>query len=289
MKTISILCIAFCYLFTIQINAQFLKTKTIDNGGSGPYHAIAASEKSLSDFVIYRPENIEEAVKAENKLPVLIWANGGCMDSSIHHERLLSEIASYGYVIVAIGELQMTVEERKHKSTEDDKLLKGLDWITKKATTKGNDYYNAVDLEKIAAGGQSCGGAQIMRIAGNSQIKTYMMFNSGMGDMTMAGANTKSLEKLNGDVIYLVGGESDVATNNAFLDYDRINVAVAFANELKAGHGGTFDEENGGSFAKLAKDWLDWHFKNEDKSDIFLESNLENYPGWTMKSKNFDE
>ncbi|WBL22759.1 alpha/beta hydrolase family protein [Zunongwangia sp. HRR-M8] len=290
MKTISILSIAFCCLFTIQTNAQWLKTKTIDEGGSGPYHAIAVSEKSLSDFVIYRPENIEEAVSTEDKLPILIWANGGCMDSSIHHERLLSEIASYGYVIVAIGDLQMTIEERTHKSTEDEKLLKGLDWITKKANTKGNDYYNNVDLNKIAAGGQSCGGAQVMRIAGNPAIKTYMMFNSGMGDMTMAGASTKSLQKLNADVIYLVGGETDVATENAFLDYDRIeNVPVAFGNNLEAGHGGTFNEKNGGSFAKMAKDWLDWHFKNKDKSDIFLESNLENYPGWTMKSKNFDE
>jgi hypothetical protein len=51
-----------------------------------------------------------------------------------------------------------------------------------------------------------------------------------MGDMTMAGASTKSLENLHGDIIYITGGESDVAYANASLDYERIdNVPVVFA------------------------------------------------------------
>lgn len=74
----------------------------VDNGGSGQYKAVAATEKSLPDFVVYRPENIKEAVKEEGKLPILVWANGGCMNSSIHHEKLLTEVASHGYIIVEV-------------------------------------------------------------------------------------------------------------------------------------------------------------------------------------------
>lgn len=277
-----------CFISITSI-AQVEKYKIIDDGGSGPYQAIAARESSLPDFVIYRPENLREAGNQVGKLPVLVWANGGCMDSSINHEKLLSEIASYGYIVVAIGTLQMTEEERPHNSTEDDKLLQALDWITKQGQLKTGDYYNHVDLDKIAAGGQSCGGAQVMRIAGDDRVKTYMMFNSGMGDMIMAGASASSLKKLNGKVIYIVGGESDVATNNALLDYERINtVPVAFADLVEGGHGGTFHKEYGGSFASLAKDWLDWQFKNKDMSAVFLEKDLAPYPGWTMKSKNFN-
>lgn len=268
---------------------QVVKTKVVDNGGSGQYKAIAATEKSLPDFVVYRPENIKEAAKEEGKLPILVWANGGCMNSSIHHERLLTEVASQGYIIVAIGSLQMTVEERIHKHTPDDELLKALDWISEQAKTKGTDYHKNVDLSKIAAGGQSCGGAQVIRVAEDSRIKTYMIVNAGMGDMTMAGASTGSLENLHGDIIYIIGGESDVAYANAILDYERIdNVPVVFTNHKTAGHGGTFAEEYGGTFAKMALDWLDWQFKGTDNSAIFLEKDLSEYPGWTMEAKNFE-
>lgn len=275
--------LAFCALSFGQIT----KSKIVDNGGSGPFKAIAATEKSIPDFVVYRPENIEKAVNEEGKLPILVWANGGCMNSSIHHEKLLTEVASHGYIIVAIGTLQMTVEERIHEHTPDDELLKALNWISDQAKTKGSDYYKNVDLSKIAAGGQSCGGAQTLRVADDSRIKTYMIFNAGMGDMTMAGASTKSLENLHGKIIYIIGGESDIAYANAIIDYDRIDhVPVVFANHKTAGHGGTFAEEHGGSFAKMALDWLDWQFKGKDNAAIFLENDLSKYPGWTMKNKN---
>lgn len=270
--------------------AQIEKTKIIDEGSSGPYKASAVTEKSLADFVVYRPQNFEQATKQEGKLPILVWANGGCMDSSINYERFLSEIASHGYLVVAIGTLQMTQEERQHKPTPDDKLLEAIDWITEQANSETSPYSNQVDIGKIAAAGHSCGGAQIMRIAGDPRIKTYMMFDSGMGAMTMAGANTESLKNLDTEVLYVEGGESDVAYQNALVDYDRINhVPIAFANLIEGGHQGTFDQKFGGSFSNMALDWLDWHFKGVDKSSVFLEKDLSNYPGWELKSKNFKQ
>ncbi len=269
-------------------HAQVMKTKLIDNGSSGNYKSVAVTEKSLPGFVIYRPQNIKQAVKKEGKLPVIVWANGGCANSSIGHERFLSELASHGYVIVAIGAMQMTMQERKHEQSPGDELLKALDWITEQAKNSKSDYYQKVDAAKIAAAGMSCGGAQALRIAGDQRVKTYMICNAGMGDMSMAGASTKSLEKLNGNIIYMIGGESDIAYSNAVLDYERINnVPVAFANHKTAGHGGTYAEEFGGSFAKMALDWLDWQFKNMDNSAIFLGNDLSKFPGWTMKAKGF--
>lgn len=287
MKKLSIL---FLVLIPLLVLAQPSNKKIVDNGGSGPFKAIAIAEQSLPDFVVYRPDDINKAAKAEGLLPILVWANGGCMNSSIHHERFLTELASHGYIIVAIGHLQMTVEERVHQHTSDTKLLEAIDWITAQANDKQSAYHNKVDLNKIAAAGHSCGGAQTLRVAADSRIKTYMMFNAGMGNMTMAGASTKSLDELHGRIIYIVGGESDIATNNAFMDYDRIDkVPVVFANLLKGGHGGTFAEEFGGSYSRITRDWLDWQFKGKDKSDVFLKGDLSNYPGWTVKSKNFTE
>lgn len=268
--------------------AQAVKEKIIDEGSSGPYKAVAVTEKDFEDFVIYRPSDIQAAVNDIGKMPIMVYANGGCMDSSINHERLLSEIASHGYVILAIGELQMVVNERKHESTDASMLIDAIDWITLKSKDQNSDYYQAVDLEKIASGGQSCGGAQVMATAKDERIKTNLMFNSGMGTMQMAGASKESLKTLHGPVVYIVGGEPDIATNNALVDYDNIDkVPVAFANLLEGGHMGTFPEKFGGSFAQMALDWLDWQFNGVDNSAIFLDAELAEYPGWTMKSKNF--
>lgn len=267
---------------------QILHSKIIDNGGSGPYKSFAVSEKSLPNFVVYRPEDIQKAIDIEGKLPILVWANGGCMDSSIHHERLLTEVASHGYIIVAIGKLQITVDEREHKKTPDKELQVAIDWITKQTNNKKSEYYQIADVNKIAACGMSCGGAQTLGIANDQRIKTYMIFNAGMGDMKMAGASKTSLKFLHANIVYILGGESDIAYTNALLDYERIDhVPVAFASHNTAGHGGTFDQEFGGSFARMALDWLDWQFKEVDNSAIFLEADLKDYVGWTMKAKNF--
>lgn len=297
MKTVNIKSFTIKYLIVLLIFSfsticsfgQIIEAKIIDNGGSGPYKAVAVTEATLTDFVVYRPFDIKLAIKTEGKLPVIVWANGGCMDSSIHHERLLTEVASYGYIIVAIGKLQMTVEERVHQHTPEDEMLKALNCISERSKIEASDYFNTIDLDKIAAAGVSCGGAQTLRVANDNRIKTYMIFNAGIGDMTMAGASKESLKSLQGNIIYIVGGESDIAYNNALIDFERINhVPVAFASHETAGHGGTFAEKFGGSFSRMALDWLNWQFRREDNSEIFLDNDLIDYPGWTMKSKNFD-
>lgn len=83
--------------------SQVVQTKTIDNGGSGPYKAIAASEESLPGFVVYRPKDIKTAVEGEGKLPVMIFGKGACANTSIAHEKLLSEIASHGCIVMQLG------------------------------------------------------------------------------------------------------------------------------------------------------------------------------------------
>jgi hypothetical protein len=137
--------------------------------------------------------------------------------------------------------------------------------------------------------GQSCGGAQVVYAAADPRVKTSVMFNSGMGEMTMAGADKESLKKLHAPIVYIIGGPSDVAFANAQLDYERINhIPVAFADLGTAGHMGTFGEEFGGSFSRVALAWLDWQFKGKGPgAKIFLNSELAAFPGWTVKAKNF--
>lgn len=268
---------------------KIVDSRIIDNGGSGPYSAIAATEASLTDFVVYRPRDMATAAQSESKLPVLVFANGGCNDTSIPHERLLAEVASHGYVVIALGALQRTLLDRELNKAPNAMMIEAIDWLGEKNSEPGSEYFQKLDLDRIAIGGQSCGGAQVLAVGADPRIKTYMMFNAGIGDMTMAEAQRESLNNLHGPVLFIVGGNSDVATANAELDYARIkHVPVAFSNLLMGGHGGTFDQEFGGSFATVSLKWLDWQLKGENEhADIFLQNELSELPGWTMKSKNF--
>lgn len=194
--------------------------KTVDEGGSGLFKAIALRENTLAQFVVYRPKDLYWASTRERKLPVLVWGNGGCADTSV---------------------------------------------------------------------GYSCGGAQVLSKAADTRLKTYLILNAGMGEMEMAGASKNSLKGLHGPVLYLTGGESDVAYKNAQLDYERItHVPVAWGDMPKAGHGGTYQEKGGGDFGRMVLSWLDWQLESKtQQKNVFLESDLRYFPDWTMKQKNF--
>lgn len=263
--------------------------KMVDGGGSGDFPAMAIEELSLPNYVIYRPADMGMAVRKGGRLPVIAFANGGCNDTSITHERVLTEIASHGYIVIAIGSMQWDLQDRQINHTPDGALLtKAIDWVVSQNADKSSAYYQKVDIDHIALGGQSCGGAQLLTVADDPRISTYLMFNTGMGDMKMAGASKKSLRSYHAPVLYIIGDTDDIAYANAEKDYARIkHVPVAFANLLKGGHMGTFAEKYGGSFSRMALNWLDWQLKGrQEKAAVFLQPMLNDFPGWEMKAKN---
>lgn len=280
---------------------SFEQMKVVEYGGSGPHKAVAVREKSLPQFVVYRPLNMDAAmivgkpgmwftgeVKKE-PLPVLIFCNGGCMDTSIGYENMLTDIASHGYVVVAIGELQMFAQHEKDRHTPSSMVQQALDWVCRQAADPASPYYKKVDTDRIAAAGHSCGGAQVLANAADTRLKTYLILNAGMGKMTMADASAKSLKNLHGPILYLVGGTGDVAWQNAQTDYEAIKkVPTVLADNTRSGHGGTYEQPNGGANARMVRAWLDWQFKDKtEHSKLFIDGDLADYEGFTIKHKNF--
>ena len=337
--------------------AQTQFSQVIENGGTGPYKAIAVGDQSLPTHMIYRPLNIKGYVEQNGKIPVLLYANGACANNSLEMSRLLSEVASYGYIIIAIGpyedmpddvfynqwkgvvrgwypetkeyaimgngerltpyteaELAAQAAEReaaqkaaeaaakknKKKKAEPApepfrtyarQLLEAMDWLTDQNANKESEYYHLIDLEKVAAMGQSCGGAQVLAVAHDPRIKTCMIFNSGMGEMAMSGASKESLANLHTPMLYINGGVADVAFNNANGDYGRIadDIPVVKISTLD-GHHGTYYETHAGSFAVVARSWMDWQLKgNVASSALFMNDEYEKafYPEWTFDRKNW--
>ena len=339
--------------------AQTEHSQVIEEGGTGPYKAVAIGDKSLPTHMIYRPENLKAYVAENGKIPVLLYANGACANNSLEMSRLLSEVASYGYIVLAIGpymdmpdeafynqwkgvvrgwypetkeyaimgngerllpyteaELAAQAAEReaaqkaaaaaakkkKNKkltltvqqpamATYARQMLEALDWLTQQDADEASEYYHLIDLEKVAAMGQSCGGAQVLAVAHDPRIKTCMMFNSGIGEMSMAGATKKALANLHAPMLYINGGVVDAAFPNANGDWDRIADCIPVVKiSTLDGHHGTYYEKNAGAYAVVARMWLNWQLKGMiSDSALFMNDAYGKafFPQWTFERKNW--
>ena len=286
--------------------------------GSGPYPAVIEGDPGVTGHTIYRPENIS-AFSKKNALPVVAWGNGGCANSSTFYAPFLAEIASQGFLVVAIG--PFTPGETPSRGgtgggaamgsgTKSAQLIEALDWATAENKRKDSKYYQKLDPSKFAVFGHSCGGLQALEVSPDPRVSTVLVMDSGifgpggspkMGAPKtgappqggapqpgmMQGAAPKAgtpqggapkmpamggamsvtkdvLQKLHTPVIYIIGGEKDIAYPQAIDDFAKIDkVPVAMAN-LDVGHGGTYNLPNGGEFGRVAVSWLKWQLKKDE-------------------------
>jgi hypothetical protein len=84
------------------VPVQAQNSRIVEEGGTGPYKAIMMEEASLTTHTIFRPQDLSKFGK-NNLLPVVVWGNGGCANSPSGHINFLNEVASQGFLIVAIG------------------------------------------------------------------------------------------------------------------------------------------------------------------------------------------
>jgi hypothetical protein len=85
------------------------------------------------------------------KLPVLVWGNGGCGGDGLSNQKLLEQIASYGYIAISSG------APKGSQGTTAAMMTQSIDWVVKNA---GTGAYKNVDATKIMAAGFSCGGVE---------------------------------------------------------------------------------------------------------------------------------
>jgi len=153
---------------------------TIGDGGTGPYKAILAGDPGLPTHAIYRPRDLSPF--GENlKLPVVAFGNGGCRNSSGEFRNFLSDIASHGFLVVAIGPAGNAVimgSEEQVGTTRSSQLLDGVNWATHENSRQGSEYYGKIDPSRVAVMGQSCGGVQAIEVSGDKRVTTSVILNS---------------------------------------------------------------------------------------------------------------
>lgn len=272
-----------------------IASRTIEDGGTGPYKTVMVSDESLATHTVFRPKDLGN-LGNNAKLPLVAWGNGACANSPWEHVNFLSEIASYGYLVVAIG--PMPAEGQKGAAggpTRSPLLTDAMNWAIAQNTDKTSQYYHKIDTNKIAIAGMSCGGLQALEIAPDPRISTVMICNSGLftnpatGRSGMPNLSKDQLAKLHTPTIYILGGEKDIAYKNGMDDVQRINHVPIFAANLDVGHGGTYAKPHGGEFAKVATAWLQWQLRaDKEAAKMFVGDpcGLARTDGWKVEKKN---
>lgn len=270
-------------------------SRTIEDGGTGPFKAIMASDRTLATHTVFRPADLSRFGR-KAKLPIIAWGNGACANSPWEHVNFLSEVASHGFLVIAIG--PMPAEGQRGGAggpTKSAMLTDAINWAIAQNSDKSSPYYHKLDVAKIAVAGMSCGGLQTLEVAPDTRITTAMICNSGilgdpgrgMGGMPKLAKD--QLEKLHAPVIYILGGQTDIAYNNGMDDFRRINNVPVFVANLNVGHGGTYAQPHGGDFAKVATAWFQWQLQGDKKAAAMFEGDpcgVAQMPGWKVEKKN---
>ena len=190
-------------------------SRTVEDGGTGPYSAIMISESTLPTHTVFRPEDLS-VFGRRNKLPIIVWGNGACANSPWEHVNFLSEVSSHGFLVIAIGPMPEEGERGGGRS-ESSQLTDAINWAIAQNNDKSSPYYNKIDISKIAVSGMSCGGLQALEVAPDPRITTTVICNSGIlgnpgsGMPGMPSLAKDHLEKLHTPIIYILGGEKDIA------------------------------------------------------------------------------
>ena len=279
--------------------AALAQTKT---GGSGPYPVIIEGNASLPGHTIYRPEDWS-SFDQKNPLPILAWGNGACMNSNRLYAPFLAEIASHGFLVLAIGPYSAEAFSAPAGpgggmmggdmgGTKSAQLLEALDWATAENQRKDSPYYRKLNPSKFAVAGHSCGGLQALEVGADPRVSTILPMDSGLFagglpkmeapktpapkegspkegaqpkmKMALPAIGKDHLQKLHSPVLYIDGGKSDMAYPNGEDDFARIDkIPVAIAHFDDVGHGGTYSQPNGGEFGKVVAAWLKWQLKGD--------------------------
>jgi hypothetical protein len=197
-------------------------SRTIEDGGTGQYKAVAVGDSTLPTHTIFRPKDLS-AFGPNKKLPIMTWGNGACANTPAEHINFLSEIASHGYLVIAIGPAQQgarggaapgrgagmapgrgpgTAPGRgagaapgrgaggANAGADSKLLLNAVDWAIAQNAKADSIYFGKLDTNNIAAAGMSCGGLQALEVSPDARIKTTIVCNSGIFIPAAQGGST---------------------------------------------------------------------------------------------------
>jgi dienelactone hydrolase len=290
--------------------------------GSGPYKAIMSAEPGLSAHVAYYPANLAQL--GTRKMPVLIWGNGSCLYAGNRYRQVLTEIASYGYLAISggpMGAVELEVGPQSNPAARQQgaadarppqpnaatvagapqqrvtvALLKeAIDWAIKRNADSTSRFYNKLDLNWIVPMGHSCGGGLVVQLASeDTRVNGLGIWFSGAGLAGARGNDPASLQRIKGPVLIITGEEKlDIAYANGKSTFDALeHTAVFYGWQDELQHIGTFGAKEGGETGAIARHWLEWTTRNDQKAATMFKGagcTLCRDKGWHILKKKIDD
>lgn len=194
--------------------------------GTGPWPAVMEPAPGLPTHTLYRPARLDTL--GNTRLPIVVWANGACVNVGNRFRPFLTEIASHGYLVLALGPIGPKEAEAGQGSsnfrgppaagspaalaaargevpapnagssrpsdTYPAQMLHAVDWAQAEASRAGSALAGRIDTQAVAVMGQSCDGIQALDAARDKRVKTVGVWNSGLFSddsrpLAIAGAN----------------------------------------------------------------------------------------------------
>jgi len=281
--------------------------------GTGSLPAVMEQDPGLPTHTVYRPKDLA-AFRGE-KLPIVAWGNGACVNNGAAYRNYLTEIASHGFLVIAIGPPRAPSVGRQGgapaapgagrqgvpagPTTKSTQLIDAINWAIAENGRSESRYYQKIDTTKVAVMGHSCGGIQALAVAEDPRIKLIGNWSGGLFTTPPNGAGglvenvpKEQLQKLHSPIFYISGDSTDIAFENVNDDIRRITKVPAFrAYKDGVGHGGTYNQPDGGEFGKVAVALLQWQLKGDREAGKILvgpNCGLCQDPKWHVQKKGID-
>lgn len=203
----------------------------------------------LPGYNIYRPADL---ATRRTPAPVIVWANGGCVKRDLTWASLFERWAGAGYVVVTIHdpnapsgmpqagaarpggappitataadspEAMARARAGAGMQAKETAAAQGkaIDWATA-ANARAGTYRGKLDLSKVVAAGNSCGGISSLTLASYDKRpkSVFILSGSSIGPGAKAEAVQPVMSKVTAPAIWVVGGTEDVARAAADMDY----------------------------------------------------------------------
>lgn len=222
--------------------------------------AITVDEPAaLPGYNLYRPADLDAL---GGPLPVIVWANGGCVPLDTPWQILLERWASAGFITLAPSVTASTSLPGARPTTAADQI-EALDWVVAENSRTGSAYAGRLDLGRVVAAGNSCGGIVALNVAAvDDRVRAVFVLS---GSSAPPGAPEEAFAAVMGNILvpvgYAIGGPEDIATAFAQLDYDLLPAGVPgyIATRFEADHVTvSTDTAILGEVAQIGLQWLDF-------------------------------
>lgn len=253
---------------------------------SGAHEVVVETDPGLPGYTVYRPQDLGGGAK----YPIVTWGQGGCSLNGTTDPDFLGEIASHGYLVIADGEPNGSGSRPQGSDykTMGLPLLAPIDWAIEENDRACSQYYQSLEVSKVAVMGFSCGGLMAEGASSDPRLTTVMLWSTGMLE-----PDPQVIEDMHAPTAIILGGPGDIAYENGTRDYEDIDHIPVLLASTDVGHGGTYAQDNGGAFGEVAVAWLGWWLQGDlgaTGKGMFVgpSCGLCSDSDWTVESKNLE-